>query len=84
MIHLDDALEHRPGQVLMADKGYRSASFEAELDSRGITLIRPSIRSEKTIRAHTRFLKPFRQIIESCRWVSPVWWCRSPSTSPRC
>ena len=49
----------------MADKGYRSASFEAELDSRGNPLIRPSIRSEKTIRPHTRFLRPFRQIIES-------------------
>jgi hypothetical protein len=65
MLHLDPALQDRRGQVLMADKGYRSASFEAELNSRGITLIRPSIRSEKTIRPHTRFLKPFRQIIES-------------------
>ena len=34
----------------MADKGYRSASFEAELNARGITLIRPAIRSEKTDR----------------------------------
>ncbi len=65
MIHLDPALDDRPGQVLMADKGYRSASFEAELNARGITLIRPSIRSEKTQRPLTRFLKPFRQIIES-------------------
>ena len=65
MLGLDDALQDRSGQVLMADKGYRSASFEAELNSGGITLIRPTIRSEKTKRPHTRFLKPFRQIIES-------------------
>ena len=65
MIHLDPALDHRPGQVLMADKGYRSAAFEAELNERGITLIRPKVRSEKTERPLTRFLKPFRQIIES-------------------
>ena len=30
MLHLDPTLD-RPGQVLMADKGYRSATFEAEL-----------------------------------------------------
>ena len=65
MIELDPALDQRPGQVLIADKGYRSASFEAELNARGITLIRPSIRSEKTVRPLARFLKPFRQIIES-------------------
>jgi hypothetical protein len=64
MIGLDPALD-RPGQVLMADKGYRSKTFEAELNDRGITLIRPKVRSEKTDRPLTRFLKPFRQIIES-------------------
>ena len=48
----------------MADKGYRSAAFEAELNARGITLIRPAIRSEQTPATH-RFLRPFRQIIES-------------------
>ena len=64
MISLDESLD-RPGQVLMADKGYRSAAFEAELNERGITLIRPKVRSEKTDRPLTRFLKPFRQIIES-------------------
>ena len=64
MINLDPALD-RPGQVLMADKGYRSKTFEAELNERGITLIRPKVRSEKTDRPLTRFLKPFRQTIES-------------------
>ena len=65
MIHLDPALDDRPRQVLMADKGDRSAVFEAELNARGITLIRPAIKSEKTVRPLTQFLKPFRQIIES-------------------
>jgi hypothetical protein len=65
MIHLDPALDGRPGHVLMADKGYRSAAFEAELNERGITLIRPTVRSEKTKRPFGEFLKPFRQIIES-------------------
>jgi hypothetical protein len=63
MIHLDPTLD-RPGQVLMADKGYRSAAFEDELRARGITVIRPSTRAEQT-RPLQRFLKPFRQIIES-------------------
>jgi len=65
MISLDTALHDRPGQILMADKGYRSKTFETELNQRAITLIRPKVRSENTERPHTRFLKPFRQIIES-------------------
>ena len=64
MIHLDAALANRPGQVLIADKGYRSATFETELDTTGITLIRPATKTEKT-RPLQRFLRPFRQIIES-------------------
>ena len=65
MIDLDAALEDRAGQKLMADKGYRSASFETELNNAGITLIRPKVRGEKNERPLTRFLRPFRQIIES-------------------
>ena len=64
MIHLDPDLSDRPGQVLMADKGYRSATFEAELTTHGIALIRPALKSEKA-RPGQRFLRPFRQIIES-------------------
>ena len=64
MIHLDPALADRSRQTLIADKGYRSATFEAELNERGIALIRPSLKSEQT-RPGQRFLKPFRQIIES-------------------
>ena len=58
------ALMNRAGQTLIADKGYRSASFEAELNAHGITLIRPPLKSEKA-RPLQQFLKPLRQIIES-------------------
>lgn len=63
MIALNPEL-NRPGQVLMADKGYRRAEFETELNQAGITLIRPTFGNDKP-RPHQRFLKPFRQIIES-------------------
>jgi hypothetical protein len=63
MIAIDPRLR-RPGQVLIADKGYRSAAFELDLNDAGITLIRPALKGEKP-RPLQRFLKPFRQIIES-------------------
>jgi Transposase DDE domain len=57
-------LADRPGQTLMADKGYRSAELETLLASHGATLIRPSYKTEKP-RPGQRFLRPLRQIIES-------------------
>lgn len=57
-------LAGRPGQILMADKGYRSAELETFLTDRGVTLIRPAYRNEPA-RPGQRFLKPLRQIIES-------------------
>lgn len=54
----------RPAQTLIADKGYRRASFEQHLQHNGITLIRPALKTEPP-RPHQQFLKPFRQIIES-------------------
>ncbi len=54
----------RPGQVIIADKGYRRASFEKTLNENGISLIRPATKGEKP-RPGRRFLRPFRQIIES-------------------
>lgn len=63
MISIDPGL-HRQGQTLIADKGYRSTRFESQLANAGITLIRPSMKGEKT-RPLQRFLRPFRQIIES-------------------
>ena len=65
MLDLDANLVGNGGQVLMGDKGYRSAPFEIELNNAGITLIRPALKSEKEGRTGTRFLRPFRQIIES-------------------
>jgi hypothetical protein len=64
MLELDTTLGERDGQILMADKGYRSTSFEAELNARGVTLIRPTFGKEPA-RPGQRFLRPFRQIIES-------------------
>ena len=54
----------RTGQTLITDKGYRSAEFEEQLTCADITLVRPATRTEKP-RPGQRFLKPFRQIIES-------------------
>ncbi len=42
----------------------RLASFEHDLTTAGITLIRPTFGKEHP-RPHQRFLRPFRQIIES-------------------
>jgi hypothetical protein len=64
MLDLDANLADRRGQVLIADKGYRSAAFEHALTTAGITLIRPTYGSEKP-RPLQQFLRPFRQIIES-------------------
>lgn len=52
------------GQTLMADKGYRSKEFDTVMSDLGIELIRPATRTEPARRGQ-RFLKPFRQIIES-------------------
>ena len=56
--------EHFVGQVVMADKGYRSQDFDTFADASGITLVRPAMKNELP-RPGQRFLRPFRQIIES-------------------
>ncbi len=61
---IDAAGVARAGQTLIADKGYRSAAFEADLNDVGITVLRPATRSEAP-RPGARFLRPLRQIIES-------------------
>ena len=45
----------RAGQTLMADKGYRSASFEEDLNEAHMTLIRPATKTEAP-RSGQRFL----------------------------
>lgn len=57
-------LAARVGQTLMADKGYRSKEFDTVMADLGIELIRPATKAEPP-RPGQRFLKPFRQIIES-------------------
>ncbi len=65
MLEIDaHLLASRPGQMLMGDKGYASAEFEAFLAGKGVTFIRPAKANEKE-RTHSRFLKPLRQLIES-------------------
>jgi hypothetical protein len=54
----------RPGQVILADKGYASAEFETFCAERGVTLIRPA-KAKEAPRPGARLLKPLRQIIES-------------------
>jgi hypothetical protein len=54
----------RPGLLLIADKGLASRRFEADLAMRGITLLRPSFKREKT-RTGEPLLKSVRQLIES-------------------
>lgn len=61
---IDRTEPHRRPRALVADKGYRSAEFDAQLAQRNITLIRPAAKSEPP-RPHRRFLRPLRQIIES-------------------
>ena len=51
-------------QVLLADKNYYGAAFEAELDAAGIEVLRPARKGEPE-RPGSRFFKPLRQIVES-------------------
>lgn len=53
-----------PGVVLISDKGFASAAFEAELAGQGIELLRPSRKREKA-RYGEAVLKKLRQLIES-------------------
>jgi Transposase DDE domain len=59
-----DLLAQRPGQIILADKGYASAEFETFLNERQATLLRPA-RKNEAARPGARFLKPMRQLIES-------------------
>jgi hypothetical protein len=59
-----DLLARRPGQVLVADKGYASVEFDAFVTNSGAKLVRPAKTNEKP-RPGVELLKPLRQIIES-------------------
>jgi hypothetical protein len=57
-------LATRPGQLIIADKGYVSAELDRWLADRGIRLLRPSYRN-RTSHPGEHLLKPVRQLIES-------------------
>ncbi len=59
-----DAVTDRPGLLLIADKGFASRQFEADLALRGAQLLRPSFKREKR-RTGEPLLKSVRQLIES-------------------
>lgn len=59
-----DLVRARPGQVIIADKGYISAELDRWLAERGIRLLRPSYRN-RAPRPDEHLLKPVRQLIES-------------------
>jgi hypothetical protein len=54
----------RPGQVLIGDKNYYGAAFQAALAAAGIRLLRPARQGEPEP-AGSPFFKPLRQVIES-------------------
>jgi hypothetical protein len=54
----------RPGQTILADKGYRSREFETFLAEHDVTLLRPAHKSDRA-KSTSPLLKPLRQLIES-------------------
>lgn len=54
----------RQGQILIGDKNYFGAEFEAALAEAGLTLLRPARKGEAE-RAGSQFFKPLRQTVES-------------------
>jgi hypothetical protein len=62
--HDEHLLPERPGLLLICDKGFASKRFEQDLASRGVTLLRPQRRNEKS-RSGQALLKSIRQLIES-------------------
>ena len=46
----------RQGQTIMADKAYRSASFEEDLKAAGISLIRPATKQKHRGSHRTKYL----------------------------
>ena len=64
ILHADPSLTDRPRQIMIGDKNYFGAEFEAALPQAGIDLLRPARKGE-TERPGARFFKPLRQVIES-------------------
>jgi hypothetical protein len=65
MLEVDaELIRARPGLLLITDKGFASKPFERSLSAQGITLLRPSRKTE-VMRAGEPMLKKVRQLIES-------------------
>jgi hypothetical protein len=65
MLEVDaDLIKTRQGLLLISDKGFASKPFEQSLSEQGITLLRPSRKTE-VLRAGAPMLKKVRQLIES-------------------
>ena len=65
MLDVDaDLIAERPGLLLISDKGFASKPFERSLSAQGITLLRPSRKTEAR-RPGEPMLKKVRQLIES-------------------
>lgn len=64
ILHADPTLTDRGAQIMIGDKNYFGAEFEATLPEAGITLLRPA-RTREPERPGARFFKPLRQTIES-------------------
>ena len=64
ILHADPTLTDRGAQILIGDKNYFGAEFEATLPEAGITLLRPARKGEPD-RPGAQFFKPLRQTIES-------------------
>jgi len=64
ILHADPTLTDRGRQIMIGDKNYFGADFEATLPEAGITLLRPARKGEPE-RPGARFFKPLRQTIES-------------------
>jgi hypothetical protein len=64
ILHADPSLTDRPRQIMIGDKNYFGAEFEAALPQAGIDLLRPARKGEPE-RPGAHLFKPLRQVIES-------------------
>jgi hypothetical protein len=64
ILHADPTLTNRGNQIMIGDKNYFGAEFEATLPQAGIDLLRPARKGEPE-RPGARYFKPLRQVIES-------------------
>ena len=64
LLSILEGTEHRPGQIVIADKGYYGHDFEDSLADQGVVLLRKARRGEAP-RPGGQFFRPLRQTVES-------------------